>query len=60
MPSDSNHTEATHFLDRAAESVRSGSAPTEIVAQVGIGYAILALVDELDELRRELRERAAG
>jgi len=59
MPTDSNHVEATHFLDRAAENVRTdgGGAATETIAQLGLGYAVLALVDEIDELRRQLRER---
>lgn len=59
MPTDSNHVEATHFLDRTAARVQSigDGAPLDVVAQLGLGYAVLALVDEVAELRRELRER---
>jgi hypothetical protein len=55
MPTDTNWNEATHFLDRAAKTIKQvgQGAPVEAVAQVGVGYAILALVDELAEQKRQ-------
>jgi hypothetical protein len=54
MPADTPFVEATHHLDQVARAVKNPGAPVEIVAQVGIGYAILALVEEVAELKRRL------
>jgi hypothetical protein len=60
MPTDTNFVEATHFLDRAAETIRQigGGAPVDAVAQVGIGYAVLALLDEVESLKAQLAEKS--
>lgn len=57
MDPDSVQTQAEGFLDRAAEKAQGDGIPLEVLAQIGIGYAVLALVDEIDLLRRELRAR---
>lgn len=56
MDPDSAHAEAEDLLDRAAERAQRWDASPELLAQLGIGYAMLALIDEIDLLRRELRE----
>jgi hypothetical protein len=52
MDDASAQSDAEQFLDRAAERARDASTPPEVLAQIGIGYAVLALVDEVDSLRR--------
>lgn len=56
MPTEANYVEAQHFVDRAAESVRRGGEGTQLdfVALIGLGYAVLALMDEMIELRKQL------
>lgn len=51
MPTDDHYTLATFHLDKAAETVRriGDGAPVEAVAQVGVGYALLALMDEVEK-----------
>jgi hypothetical protein len=56
-----NLANAHHFLHHAHEtSARgqgSGQPDVQTSAIVGVGYALLALVDEIDELRKQLREK---
>jgi hypothetical protein len=56
MPTEANYVEAQYFVDRAAEGVRRGGDATRLdfVAAVGLGYAVLALMDEVIELRKQL------
>lgn len=54
-----NLANAHHWLDHArAVSSRgtAGGPDMETATSLGIGYALLALVDEIDELRKQLRE----
>jgi hypothetical protein len=54
MAADANYIEAQHWIDRAAKGAKSESTHLDMVALVGVGYAILALMDEVIELRKHL------
>lgn len=51
MPTDTHHALATHHLDHAANRLRlvGDGAPLEVHAIVGVGYAVLALIDEIEK-----------
>lgn len=49
------HDYLQHAKDMGGRSQQSGKPHPDTSAAIGIGYALLALVDELDELRKQLR-----
>lgn len=53
MPTDEHYVVAQYHLDKAERVLTAlgDGAPAEIRAQVGIGYALLAVMDELEKLR---------
>lgn len=55
MPERSHAESAMHFLNRARAAAVQSQAADELRAQVGMGFAILALVDELAETRKALQ-----
>jgi hypothetical protein len=56
-----NLANAHHFLRHAHETTARGTSgghtDIDTAARVGIGYAVLALVGEIDELRKQLRDK---
>lgn len=62
MPTDTHHALATHHLDHAAEMLRKigGGAPIEVHATVGVGYAVLALIDEMEKANADKIDTGRG
>lgn len=56
MSMETNWSNAAHYLDRAAKTLDGigDGAPVDVVAEVGLGYALLALMDEIEALRKRL------
>lgn len=54
MPTGTHYESAIDHLDRASANLRrdGDGAATETHAQVGLGYALLALMDEVEKLGR--------
>jgi hypothetical protein len=50
------HHYLAHAKDLGSRAQQGGEPHPDTAARIGIGYALLALIDEVDELRKQLRD----
>jgi hypothetical protein len=55
MADETNWNAAGRLIDQVAEKI-DDRTPLEVVVAVGIGYAVLAVMDEVAEVRTQLAE----
>jgi hypothetical protein len=62
MPTDTHYELAVHHLDKAAKRAQNtgDATPVEIIAQIGVGYAVLALMDEVEKASVSRAENPSG